>query len=261
MGSVRVALLQLRIDGDEPVAERVPRSLAWAREAAADADLVVLPELWHVGAFDVDSAREYAEPLDGPLVSALAAVARDTGTWLHGGSFSEVAADGRHFNTSVLFAPDGSLAATYRKIHLFGFTGGETTLMSAGDALVVTDTPWGRTGLATCYDLRFPELFRGLLDRGATAVVVSSGWPTPRIDHWATLTRARAIENQYPVIACNEVGTHGGAVLGGRSVVVDAQGRVLAEAGSGEELLVADVDIDLALRWREQFPVHADRVL
>lgn len=261
MNTATVALLQLRIDADEPVSERVPRALAWAREAAGLADVVVLPELWHVGAFDIDCARANAEPIDGPLIAALAGVASETGTWLHAGSFTEITSEGEHFNTSVVIAPDGSIAALYRKIHLFGFTGGETTLMSAGREVVTVETPLGTTGIATCYDLRFPELYRRLTEHGATAVVMASGWPSRRIDHWSTLVRARAIENQCVMAACNEVGTHGGTELGGRSVIVDAQGRVLAEGGSGEELVIADIDVEAASRWRAEFPVLGDRVL
>ncbi len=257
----RVSLLQLRIDASEPVSERVPRALQWARSEAATADVVVLPELWHVGAFDIALARSNAEPINGPLVSSLAEVARDTATWLHGGSFCEVTDDGQHFNTSVLFDPEGNVVAVYRKIHLFGFSGGEATLMSAGDQLVTADTPLGHTGLATCYDLRFPELYRGLVDAGATSVLMASGWPTPRIAHWSTLVRARAIENQMMIAACNEVGTHAGTVLGGRSVIVDARGEVLAEGGDAEEAVRADVDCDVTGQWRAQFPVLNDRVL
>ena len=261
MTTVSVGLLQLRIDETEPVDVRVDRTLGWAREAATGVDVLVLPELWHVGAFDVDGAREYAQPLDGELVNELAAVARDSATWLHGGSFAEVTADGTHYNTSVIIDPLGNLAAVYRKIHLFGFTGGETVLMSAGSDLVTVDTPLGTTGIATCYDLRFPEIFRALVDRGATALVLASGWPATRIGHWTALARARAIENQAIVIACNEVGFHAGTTLGGRSVVVDAMGEVLAEGGDDEELITAVVDLEATARWREQFPVLRDRVL
>ena len=260
-GTVWVALLQLRCDGSEPVAERVGRALAWTREVAADADLVVLPELWHVGAFDIEAARKHAEPLDGPLVSALAEVARSTRTWIHGGSFAEVTPEGSYFNTAVLFTPDGTVAATYRKMHLFGFTGGETTLMSGGSDLVTVETPLGDTALTTCYDLRFPEMYRALVSRGATSTLITSGWPSRRISHWSTLARARAIENQMLVAACNQVGTHADTVLGGHSVIVNALGDVLAEGGADEQVVVADVDLAVTPRWREQFPVLGDRVL
>ena len=255
---VRVALIQMDCSTSEPVYERVPRTIRLIGEAARQADLVMLSELWHVGAFDVDAAREHAQPLDGPLVSELQATARQHGIWLHGGSFCERDAEGRHFNTSVLLAPDGSLVASYRKIHLFGFQGGETTLMTAGDELVVVDTPLGPTGLATCYDLRFPELFRALVAGGATSLLLTSGWPAPRIGHWDVLLQARAIEDQMWVVACNQVGKQPGIELGGHSCVIDPRGAVVAKAGTRPEILVTSIDPTAALSWRETFPVLDD---
>lgn len=256
--TVRVALVQLDCSTSEPASERTGRALSLIGGVAPDADLVILPELWQAGAFDIDGAREGTETIQGPTVKALSAVAAEHGIWLHGGSICEMSDDGLRYNTSLLFAPDGRLVATYRKIHLFGFDGGETTLMSNGDELVVVDTPLGPTGLATCYDLRFPELFRALTEGDATAVLLTSGWPKPRMEHWDVLTRARAIENQMWVIACNEVGSQPGIELGGHSVVVDPQGRVIAQAGVEEEVLLAEVDPESSASWREQFPALRD---
>ena len=189
------------------------------------AELVVLPELWVQGGFAFGTFAATAEPLDGPLVRRLGDAARDLGAWLHGGSVVERAADGRLFNTSVLLGPDGTLAATYRKIHLFGFSAGETSVLSAGTDVVTTDVDGTTGGLATCYDLRFPELFRAFVDRGAELVLLPSAWPTPRIAHWSLLTRARAVEDQAYVVAVNGCGDQGGSLaLGGRSVVVDPWG-------------------------------------
>ncbi len=255
--TVRVGLIQLEVSSDEPVAHRVTRTLSLVDDVASDCDMLVLPELWHVGAFDITAAREHAQSIDGPLVEALSGLARQRGIWLHGGSIAEIDGDD-HYNTSVLFAPDGALTAAYRKIHLFGFDGGETVLMSGGDELFVVETPLGPTGLATCYDLRFPELFRALTEGGATAFVISSGWPTPRIEHWDVLTRARAIENQAWLLACNEVGSQPGITLGGHSVGIDPKGAVVAQAGSGPEVLIVEVDPDAPLRWRTEFPVLED---
>ena len=120
------------------------------------------------------------------------------------------------------------------------------------------DTPFGRVGLSICYDLRFPELFRALVDGGATAFLLTSGWPTPRIGHWDVLTRARAIENQAWLIACNEVGEQPGIRLGGHSTVVNPMGDVVVMAGEDPEVLVVDVDPGEAARWRAQFPVLED---
>jgi predicted amidohydrolase len=257
--SATVAIVQLDSSDGEPVAHRVDRVLGLTADAARGSDLVVLPELWHIGAFATDKVVANSEPIDGPLVTAFSVLARECRVWLHAGSFAERAADGRHFNTSVLLAPDGRLVTVYRKIHLFGFTGGETTVMSAGEHLVVVPTVLGETGLATCYDLRFPELFRALLDRSATTLLIASGWPTARIEHWSLLTRARAIENQMFVVACNGVGTQSGVTLGGHSVVVDPTGEVVAEAGDTETVLRAELDLPLLSRWRATFPVLPDR--
>ena len=256
--SVTIALIQLDCSSAEPVSERVARAHALVAEAAERAQVIVLPELWHVGAFDMEAARANAQAIDGPLVTGLAALAREHGVWLHGGSFAEVTPDGEHFNTSVLFTPDGQLAASYRKIHLFGFTGGETTLMSGGEELVVIDTPLGPTGIATCYDLRFPELFRALIAGDATVFLLCSGWPTPRIAHWDVLAQARAIENEAWVIACNQVGQQGPVTLGGHSIVVDPKGTVVALAGDEETIVYAEIDADLPNQWRAEFPVLED---
>jgi predicted amidohydrolase len=218
----------------------------------------MLPELWHVGAFEIDQLAQHAQAIDGPLMTDLGALAAELGIWLHAGSFAERASDGDLFNTSVLFDPNGSVAATYRKIHLFGFDGGETTVLAGGDELVVVDTPLGPTGLATCYDLRFPEMFRALNEGGATSILLTSGWPTPRISHWDVLTRARAIENQMWLVACNEVGEQGPVTLGGHSVIVAPTGDVVALGGDSEEILRGVIDPALSERWRAEFPVLPD---
>jgi predicted amidohydrolase len=258
--ATRVALIQLRCDSAEPISDRVDRAFAMVREAASRADLVVLPELWNTCAFDLPAAREGAQPMSGPLVTGLADLARELGIWIHGGSLAELTDESVRHNTCVLFDPQGDLVTTYRKIHLFGFAEGERTVMSGGNELVVIDTPLGTTGLATCYDLRFPELFRALTAAGATAFLVSSGWPLSRIEHWDILGRARAIEDQAWVIACNEVGTQGAdnVVLGGHSVVIDPRGTVIAQAGETEEILYAEIDSAAPGRWRAAFPALDD---
>ena len=175
---MRVHAIQLESSIAEPPAERVDRALAMVGDQRG-AELVVLPELWVQGGFAFGTFAATAEPLDGPLVRRLGDAARDLGAWLHGGSVVERAADGRLFNTSVLFGPDGTLAASYRKIHLFGFSAGETSVLSAGTDVVTTDLDGTTTALATCYDLRFPELFRAFVDHGAELVLLPSAWPDP----------------------------------------------------------------------------------
>jgi predicted amidohydrolase len=274
---MRVHVLQVAYGDDEPTADRVARVADLVR-AQRGADLVVLPELWAAGGFSYRGWSERAEGLDGPTVTAVAAAARDIGAVVHAGSIVETApsdapADARGetgrglWNTSVVVGPDGAVLATYRKIHRFGFGEGEPLLMEAGEDVVTFGWPAGgaaagtTVGLATCYDLRFPELFRRLLDAGARLVLVPAAWPLPRVEAWTLLGRARAVENQYVVVQCNTGGTHAGIPMGGGSQVVTADGRVLAEAGEGEEVLVVDLDLAEVDAWRERFPVLADRRL
>lgn len=257
--SVRVALVQVDCSSAEGYEQRIERVLAETNRACASADLVVLPELWDSGAFDLTCARDHAQPFDCSLVSRLSDLARAHGVWLHGGSFTELTDSDQCFNTSVLFAPDGTVAATYRKIHVFGY-GGEADLMSAGSQLVVVQTPLGPTGLATCYDLRFPEQFRALTRLGAQAFLITSGWPTKRIEAWDVLVRSRAIEDQAWVLACNQVGLQNDVRLGGHSAVIDPLGDVVAVAGVDEMTLHASVDPSVVTQWREEFPALRDIV-
>lgn len=259
-GTVRASLIQLAVSDAEPTAERRARAAALVR-AQADADLVVLPELWPVGGFAYDAWPDGAEPLDGPTAEAMSAAAKAAGVWLHAGSIVERDPDGPIYNTSLLFAPDGELAHTYRKIHRFGFDGGEAIAMGAGQEIVTAATDFGRIGLATCYDLRFPELFRALLDAGAELLVVPAAWPARRAEHWTLLARARAVEEQAYVLACNTAGTHAGVEQAGRSLVVDPWGRVLNEAGPDEEILTVELDPAEVAKARVEFPVHRDRLL
>jgi len=256
----RVALLQVSSDASESAADRIERVLGILEETLPQADIAVLPELWISGAFDLPLAREVAAPLDFPVLERIRAMAKAADTWVHAGSYAERVPDGRTFNTAVLIGPDGEIVATYRKRHLFGFATGERTLITAGDALIVAETPLGHTGIATCYDLRFPEMFRDLVEAGAETFLLASGWPTPRIGHWDVLTRARAIEDQAWMVACNGVGSHADITLGGHSIVIDPQGNVVAEAGDGETVLFADVEPGRAREWREAFPVLGDRL-
>ena len=256
----RVALLQVSSDASESAPDRIERVLSKLEESLPQADIAVLPELWISGAFDLPLAREVAAPLDFPVLERIRAMAKAADTWVHAGSYAERLPDGRTFNTAVLIGPDGAIVATYRKRHLFGFATGERTLITAGDALIVAETPLGHTGIATCYDLRFPEMFRDLVEVGAETFLVASGWPTPRIGHWDVLTRARAIEDQAWMVACNGVGSHADITLGGHSIVIDPQGNVIAEAGDEETVLFADVEPGRAREWREAFPVLDDRL-
>ncbi|GAB2865904.1 carbon-nitrogen family hydrolase [Streptomyces deserti] len=258
---MRASLLQIAVDEGESVESRRRRVAALVRAQAGAADLVVLPELWTTGAFAYEEFGREAEPLEGPTYEAMAKAASDAGVWLHAGSIPERDPDGPLYNTSLVFTPSGDLAAVYRKIHRFGFDKGEAVLMGAGEDLVTVRLPSMTLGVATCYDLRFPELFRGLVDAGAETLVVPAGWPERRRSHWTLLAQARAVENQAFVLACGTAGTHAGVPQAGHSIVVDPWGEVLAQAGAGEEVLTVEFDPGRVAATREQFPALKDRVL
>ncbi|WP_405985443.1 carbon-nitrogen family hydrolase [Streptomyces sp. NBC_00872] len=276
---MRASLIQIAVDPYESVDSRRQRAAALVRQQRGTADLVVLPELWPVGAFAYESFEREAEPVDGPTFWAMSKAASDAGVWLHAGSFVERDAEGALYNTSLVLSPAGEPVRTYRKIHRFGFDKGEATMMSAGEELVTVPLTLpgagqdGRDGgagqgaeettlgLATCYDLRFPELFRGLVDAGARLLVIPAGWPARRREHWTLLARARAVENQSYVLACATAGTHAGVEQSGHSIVVDPWGEVLAEAGADEEIVTVDLDLTRVATTREQFPALKDRRL
>ncbi len=268
---MRIAVIQLGYGDDEGVAERTERAAALVRDQAGH-DLVVLPELWGAGGFAYRGWEERAQPVDGPIASAMAKAASDAGVLLHAGSIVERPADGSRgpegkdlWNTSLVFDASGSLVTTYRKIHRFGFGQGEPRLMEAGEELAYVEVPDGtgtaRAALSTCYDLRFPELYRAQLDGGASLFVVPAAWPMARVAHWTLLGRARAVENQCVLVAGNTAGTHAGVEMGGHSQVVAADGTVLAEAGDDEQVLSVEVDLTEVAAYRQAFPVLGDRRL
>ena len=265
---MRVALVQLDVDLGRDAAKSRDLAVAKVHEAAEDgAELVLLPELWLNGAFDPEPWESTAEPLHGETAQLLREVAVDCGIVLHGGSIVERTPDGKLYNTSLVFDAEGELLAGYRKIHRFGFDRGEAAVMSSGEHLTTFDLPdvddsvLTRVGLATCYDVRFPELYRGLLDAGAQTVLQVAAWPARRLEHWRTLCRARAIENQVYLVACAAVGTQAGLEMSGHSMVIDPWGEIVAEAGDEPTVLHAEIDFELVEQTRAKFPVLRDRRL
>ncbi|MFJ3981105.1 nitrilase-related carbon-nitrogen hydrolase [Streptomyces fungicidicus] len=257
---MRASLVQLSVDSPDTAGERRERAAATVRARAGD-DMVVLPELWTAGAWSYDRWDRDAEGIDGPTAEVMSAAARRAGVWLHAGSIVERDADGTLYNTALLFDRAGDLRGHYRKIHRYGFDTGEATLMGGGRDIVTVPADFGVVGLAICYDLRFPELFRGLLDAGAELVVLPAAWPAARLGHWRLLTRTRALEEQVFVLACCATGVHGGMEQGGHSAAVDPWGTVLGEAGTAEEVVTVDFDMGEVARIRSDLPVLRDRVL
>ncbi|RME35455.1 MAG: carbon-nitrogen family hydrolase, partial [Deltaproteobacteria bacterium] len=161
------------------------------------------------------------------------------------------------FNTSYV-VDNGEVAGSYRKLHLFSVMR-EDRFLAAGNEAVIVDTSVGRLGLAICYDLRFPELFRKLALGGAEIICLPAEWPKPRQEHWRTLLRARAIENQMFVAACNCCGIQGKLDFFGMSLLIDPWGDVLAEGGETDTVIRADFDLAKMHAFREQIPCFNDR--
>jgi predicted amidohydrolase len=255
---MKVASIQLEMV-DRPKTENVEHALA-ALEQAPEADLILLPEIWPCGFFAFDRYASESEPLDGPTVSIFRQTARARGCHIVMGSLVERGAEGL-FNTTVFIGPQGEIIARYRKIHLFGYQSDETKHLTPGKEIVVVDTPWGRAGFSTCYDLRFPELFRRMVDRGAQIFLVPSAWPSARLEAWRLFNRARAHENLAFLLSCNCAGENAGKRYAGHSMIVDPWGRVLAEGGEQGAVVTAEIDVREAGRARAEFPALADRVL
>jgi predicted amidohydrolase len=238
------------------------------RAAAADgARLVVLPEKWPVLGTPEQTAAG-AEPLDGPALTWARDVARELGIDLVAGSIAErVAGAERGANTCVHVGPDGQDRAIYRKVHMFdvevgGHSYRESDHEAPGSEIVVSETAGGvGLGLSVCYDVRFPELYRALAVRGARILTVPAAFTlTTTREHWEVLLRARAIEDQCFVVAANQVGEHApGLRSGGRSMIVDPWGVVLAQAPDRECHVVADLDLERQVEIRRTLPSLANR--
>jgi len=249
-------------DRNQEVADRLVRDAA-----ARGAELVVLPEKWSVLAAGAQM-HACAQGLDGTWIAWARATARELGIDLVAGSIVERAGDGgRGANTSVHVGPDGELRAVYRKLHMFdvevdGVRYAESEHERPGEEVVVSALAGGvGLGMSICYDIRFPELFRLLTVRGAEVIAIPSAFTlaTTR-DHWEVLVRARAIENQCFVIAPNQIGVHPpGDRSGGRSLIVDPWGLVLAGAPDTEAAIVADLDFEALRDVRRRLPVLAHR--
>jgi deaminated glutathione amidase len=263
---MRAAAVQLTSTADRErnlaAADRLTRAAA-----GADAELVVLPEKWAVLGTPEETAAG-AEPIDGPALTWASATARELRIDLVAGSIAErVEGRERGSNTSVHFGPDGEARATYRKIHMFdvevgGRTYRESEHEQPGDEVVLSETAGGvELGLTVCYDLRFPELYRILAVRGARVIAVPAAFTlaTTR-EHWEVLLRARAIEDQAFIVAANQVGEHApGYRSGGRSMIVDPWGVVVAQAPDTETFVVAELDLDRQAEIRRTLPSLANR--
>ncbi len=231
--------------------QRAVEGIRKVREKGAK--LAVLPEMWSTG-YDYKRLPELAEETPG-VVKVLRELTAEL-QMVVVGSLPEKA-DGRIYNTAYVI-DQGKVLGSYRKLHLFS-TMGEDRFLAAGDHTLVVPTSAGRIGVAICYDLRFPELFRKLALEGAEILCLSAEWPKPRQDHWRTLLRARAIENQLFVVATNCCGIQGKLDFFGMSLLIAPRGEVLAEGGESNVELTALFDFEEMVSYRSQICCYKDR--
>jgi len=267
---MKLALAQLQVDGGE-VEANVGRAVeAIAEAAAAGADCVVLPEIFDVGYFAFDAYARAAEPLGGETHARVREAAVEHGVAVLAGTVVEdleaSAAAGEQApaeeglaNTAVLFDADGKRRLVYRKRHLFGYESAEAERLVPGERLPTAELQGHTVAVTTCYDLRFPELYRSLLDEGTTLTLVPSAWPYPRVEHWDLLPRTRAVENLMYVGATNGAASFEEASLVGRSTVYDPWGTPVAACDDSPGVVYADCDPDRVAAVREEFPALRDR--
>lgn len=267
---MRVSVIQMNAIDDR--AANLARAAALVADAvAADRpDLVALPEMFAYHGMDGDGRRANAEAVPG---GAAYAMLRETalrhGVALHGGSFIEKA-DGRYYNTTVAFGPDGAELARYRKIHLFDVTTPdgrqylESAVFSRGSDVVTYDLGGVRVGCSICYDLRFPELYQALARAGAAVTMVPAAFTLlTGKDHWEVLLRARAIETETYVVAPAQWGRYpdGKGSSYGHSMIVDPWGQVIASVSDGDGWATARIDLDHLAAVRRRIPVADHKVL
>ncbi|HHY48564.1 MAG TPA: carbon-nitrogen hydrolase family protein [Alphaproteobacteria bacterium] len=265
--SVRVAAVQM-CSGTSPGPNLATLDRLVREAAGLGASYVLSPEVTVVFAENRDGLRSVAGAWDGnPDVARAAEIARTQGVYLHLGSLAVALPDGRFANRSVLFRPDGTVAATYDKIHLFDATlpgikqYRESETYAGGDKAVVTDAPGFRLGMSICYDVRFPLLYNTLAQAGAEVIAIPAAFTVPTGEaHWETLVRARAIETGSFVVAAAQGGQHeNGRATWGHSVIVDPWGRIVAQINSDKAgVIVAEIDTKAVAEARSRVPSLAN---
>ena len=255
MAKLKISLAQMQVAyGD------VRKNTATAEEMVIEAaqrgsHMVVLPELWSTG-YALDQSRELAYQLNVGTFAQLGTLATQNKISIVGSVLEKRGLEVT--NSGTFFAPNGRLMGVYRKIHLFRLME-EDRWLQPGSAPLIMDLPWGTTGMAICYDLRFPELFRRYAVQGAKVIVIPAEWPLERIEHWRILLQARAIENQCFIVATNCAGLSGSTVFGGHSMIVDPWGKTVVEIGENPALVTAEIDLDYVETIRNRIPIFDDR--
>jgi len=255
MPKLTVSLAQMNVVAGDITRNKNQFQKMVAEAARRKSNLVVFPELFTTG-YVLDEAKKHADDLSKGMFAEISTLATKGNLSITGSIMEkrglEVA------NSMPFFAPNGRMLGVYRKMHLFRLFDEDQYLVQ-GQAPLTLDLPWGTTGMAICYDLRFPEIFRRYAVRDkAKVIIISAEWPLARIEHWRALLIARAIENQCYVIACNAAGDTGDTVMGGHSMIVDPWGKIVVEAGETPQVATADIEMNEVEAARGKIPVFED---
>lgn len=266
---MKVVLVQMDVTDQENDSVRLQKAekiLNQIEAAPQKPDLVMFPELWGCGFQNYNGYTDTAERLQGNTWQFMSGWAKRLNCYIHSGSFVEKQRSKAgekektdFYNTSLLFDRTGCETGVYRKIHLFGFESMEQKILTAGKSVTEVETEFGRVGMTTCYDLRFPEQFRVQEEQVPRLFLVTAAWPQARLDHWRLFNQVRAVENQCYVISCNASGKQCGVTGAGHSMITDPWGNVLAEGSEKEEILWCDLDLSLVSQCRSHFPALKDR--
>jgi len=254
--NMKIALIQMDVTYGDPKVN-FARVGKWVMDAVqTGAEMVILPELWDTG-YDIERLDVLADKDAKATTEFLSDLAKQYNIGLIGGSVAEQSKDGIK-NTMLVLNQNGELVHKYSKLHLSQLMGEHLHLVEGQDG---ADFELDGVPLAgfICYDIYFPEWLRKSAVNGAKVMYVAAEWPKQRIDHWQTLLKARAIENQCYVVACNRVGTDTNNEFGGMSMVVDPLGEIVAEGGSEEKIVLAEIDLDKVDDVRNRIPIFRDR--
>jgi predicted amidohydrolase len=256
---MKIACIQIQIREGEEKGKTITRAETLI-EGIDKADLIILPEIWNIGYFSFERYVSDSETEQGETISRMRVQARKKKAHILAGSIVERENE-LFYNTSFLINPEGDLIGKYRKMHLFPYQSAERQLLTPGKDLCVIDTQFGRVGLSICYDLRFPEFFRKLVDYGAEIILTVSAWPYPRLEHWLLFNRVRAAENLAFLASANCAGKNREKEFCGNSMIVDPWGTIVAKAEDHECIVAAQINLRQVGEVRNEFPALADRVL
>lgn len=257
---VKILGLQIHSEINNKVANFQKVASMLRENADFKPDLVVLPETFNAG-YDCESFRQNAEMIPAGETSMFLSSSAEKYNTNITGSFIEKCPDGNFRNALPMFDRTGAIVAKYHKIHLFSSQDSkENTYLTTGDRRVIAELDFAKVGMSVCYDIRFCEIYRKMALDGAEIMICSAAWPYPKLDHWITLNKARAIENQCFVVAVNQAGKNVFGKLDlGQSMVINPWGEIVASAGTQEGVVKAEIDLDMVKNIREEISLFKDR--